>query len=558
MPGLSALVYFPPGQMPSPQNSARAMAQAANEMTVVYFTASILALVTIIITAHFISIILLSFDQKKRPLLGKRFFVVMRFFRSGLLCRVPFFGSVGHALIFATYIMINIALLLQNIDLSLSVYWAKRMGWITTCNIALITFLALKNTPLAFLTPYSYERLNILHQAAGCCTIFFAILHAVLWIGTDAKKGSLQKLLELENIMGMVAGFAMLTTFTTVLTLKPFRYEVFYIVHLVMFLLIIISVGMHRPMLHTKSIYIIIFAACIWFSDRLLRGVKIVCYSLSNRAIIYPLPQGGVHIIMRRTPWRATPGTHVFLWIPRIRAIETHPFTIVSTNPLELVVSPQDGFTRDLSSLAFKTPGAVLRASCDGPYGTLPDFAKFDHVVLIAGGSGATFMFGIALNLIRKMASTGAKPVIHFVWVIRDAEMQSWFEKELAELSVPSFVTLAIYVTRTIIASQNTEQGSNEIVHEIQNFEKSCTDPEKSASGNCSPSTPAMTLPVRLGRPDINAIIRSIASGTEEQERTIVAACGPKGLMRETCDVVGDLVVHSGRSVTLHCEHFGW
>jgi hypothetical protein len=37
------------------------------------------------------------------------------------------------------------------------------------CNIALITFLALKNTPLACLTAFSYVRLNCLHHAAGYC-----------------------------------------------------------------------------------------------------------------------------------------------------------------------------------------------------------------------------------------------------------------------------------------------------------------------------------------------------------------------------------------------------
>lgn len=283
--------------------------------------------------------------------------------------------------------------------------------------------MALKNTPLAFLTVYSYERLNILHQAAGYCTVIFAILHAVLYITTDAKLGSLQDLLELEQIMGIVAGLAMITMLTTALILRRFRYEAFYLVHIAMFMLIIIAVGMHRPEFQTKSIYIIIFAACLWFTDRLLRGSRMVLYAFSNRATIYPLPHGGVRIVMRHTPWRAVSGTHIFLWIPKVRPIETHPFTIVSTDPLEAVVSSQDGFTRDLFSLASRTPGAQLTASCDGPYGTLPNFAKFDHAILIAGGSGATFTFGIALNLIQKMPSNGAKPVSHFIWVIRHQGM---------------------------------------------------------------------------------------------------------------------------------------
>lgn len=280
--------------------------------------------------------------------------------------------------------------------------------------------MALKNTPLAFLTAYSYERLNILHQAAGYCTVFFALLHAVFYIITDANLGQLEDLLELEQIMGIVAGLAMISMLTTALTLRRIRYEAFYVVHIVMFMLVLIAVGMHRPELRSKSVYIIIFTACIWSSDRLLRGSRMLWYAFSNRATIYPLPRGGIRIVMRRTPWRAVPGAHVFLWIPKIRPIETHPFTIVSTSPLEVVVCSQDGFTRDLFSLASKSPGAQVTASCDGPYGTLPKFTKFENVVLIAGGSGATFTFGVALNLIRNLPSDGTRPVIHFIWVIRD------------------------------------------------------------------------------------------------------------------------------------------
>ncbi|MBH1945604.1 ferric reductase-like transmembrane domain-containing protein, partial [Erythrobacter sp. YJ-T3-07] len=44
-------------------------------------------------------------------------------------------------------------------------------------NFALVVFLALKNTPLAILTSYSYERLNPLHQVSGYATIIFMVIH---------------------------------------------------------------------------------------------------------------------------------------------------------------------------------------------------------------------------------------------------------------------------------------------------------------------------------------------------------------------------------------------
>lgn len=88
-------------------------------------------------------------------------------------------------------------------------------------------------------------------------------------------------------------------------------------------------------------------------------------------------------------------------------------------------------------------------------------------------------------------------------------------------------------------------------------------DSEKAAaSGSHSPtsssSEPSQNHAVVLGRPDIGAAVRTIVNGSAEDERTIVAACGPDGMMSDVRAVVGELVVGSGRSVTLHYEKFGW
>jgi len=91
---------------------------------------------------------------------------------------------------------------------------------------------------------------------------------------------------------------------------------------------------------------------------------------------------------------------------------------------MSFVVAAYDGFTRDLHQYAIKNPGAQLRASIDGPYGTVPDFAKYNRIVLIAGGSGGSFTIGIAIDTIRRQA-TGSKLVMDFVWVVREHGMYS-------------------------------------------------------------------------------------------------------------------------------------
>lgn len=291
-----------------------------------------------------------------------------------------------------------------------------------TVNICFITFLALKNTPLAYLTSYSYESLNPLHQVGGYTTVIYALLHAILQCVTWHQKKKLEILLEKSQIFGITAVSAAFVILVTALAVRKMRYELFYVIHITMYMLIIIMVAMHRPEFATKSIIIIIVAGSMWASDRIFRGSRVLYNSINNSATIYPLPNGGTRIVLRRSPSRTIPGTHCFLWVPKIRLIETHPFTIVSATPtsLDLVISAYDGFTNDLHTYAVKNPGVSLRASIDGPYGALPNFGKVaDKVILIAGGSGASFTFGVALDMIKKVPET-SKLSIDFIWTVRE------------------------------------------------------------------------------------------------------------------------------------------
>ena len=289
-------------------------------------------------------------------------------------------------------------------------------------NIAFITLLALKNTPLAFLTSYSYERLNPLHQIGGYTTVTYVFLHLTLLCRafTEMKDSSI--LLEENQIHGMIAGSGMFVTLIAAVIIRRLRYELFYVIHIVMYMLIIINVGLHRPDFALKAVIITCCAGGVWACDRLLRGARVLFYTHGNRAIITPLPQGGIRIVLSRCPARAVPGNHCFVWIPQIRLLETHPFTIVSATPnsMEFVVAAYDGFTNDLHRYATEYPGANLRASVDGPYGTLSNFAKTaDKVVLIAGGSGASFTFGVAVDLVKKLRES-TKTTIEFIWTVKE------------------------------------------------------------------------------------------------------------------------------------------
>lgn len=225
----------------------------------------------------------------------------------------------------------------------------------------------------------------------------------------------------------MIAASAIFVILITAIIIWKMRYEVFYITHITMYMLILINVGFHRPEFALKTIVITISAASMWSSDRILRLCRILWYSYDNRATITALPHGGTRIVLHRSPYRATPGTHCFVWIPRTRPAETHPFTIVAatSHSLEFVVASYDGFTKDLHKHAMQYSGSCLRASIDGPYGAIPNFSQdADKVMLIAGGSGASFTFGVALDMIKKLGNS-TKTTIDFVWAVKKKEVHN-------------------------------------------------------------------------------------------------------------------------------------
>lgn len=64
---------------------------------------------------------------------------------------------------------------------------------LATANIAFIFFLALRHTPLAYLTSWTYERLNVLHQIAGYTTVLLSVLHTMCVIIISRIQTSTEK-----------------------------------------------------------------------------------------------------------------------------------------------------------------------------------------------------------------------------------------------------------------------------------------------------------------------------------------------------------------------------
>lgn len=191
--------------------------------------------------------------------------------------------------------------------------------------------------------------------------------------------------------------------------------------HFILSTFIIIVIGLHRPDVGEHALIITLVMAFMVFLDRLIRLARYFVTSIGNHATLTALPNGATRVRLQRSI-RSAPGAHVFLWLPAIRLTQSHPFTLVSTNPVEFVVRSHHGFTADMYQYAQKHgPEKKLRCALSGPYGhPTEDLAMYDSVLLVAGGSGASFTFALGLNLARSISSA-RKPVrLSFTWIVRD------------------------------------------------------------------------------------------------------------------------------------------
>ncbi|KAI9642150.1 hypothetical protein NHQ30_008952 [Ciborinia camelliae] len=543
-----------------------------NFNSVKFFAAGMAGIIVLFIISKCIRFIYLRYFSRNRSPLLKGPVAITRLSRSILLRRIWGFTSVGHFVVFIIYVATLLSVSFCNVNEWDS--WkniAKRLGWVATAHIALLTFLAMKNNPLAFLTEYSYESLRLFHKIAGYVCVIWATLHAICYIMVEKEAHTWHVLREESNVVGIVAGIAMLIMAFTSIFIYRMQYEIWYIIHIMMYLLILITVGMHKPVLSDRVVYIIFFTSCLWFSDRLLRYMKVAYFWFGNYVTLTPLPNGGVRILMRKSHKLIKAGTHAFLWIPGIRAIETHPFTVATADEVDgvgFMVVACDGFTKDLYELAVKNPGIQLRASIDGPYGSVVDFTQYDKVIFISGGSGGSFTFGVAINTMRKLIERNAvsKTIIEFIWVIREEDSISWFGPELQELCSFPDVILRLYCTRNAadktfngvpsLSESLSEKLPSSVDEENEDKSRDIGDPEKVATHNAIRSIGERQLVMHSGRPDIPTLIHRGVESCDISQRVAIAACGPSSLMHDTRLAVAKSIKVNGPSVELFSEEF--
>ncbi|KAF8648963.1 hypothetical protein AX16_006077 [Volvariella volvacea WC 439] len=358
----------------------------------------------------------------------------------------------------------------------------NRPGFMALAQIPVVFLFSMKNSIVSLLLGpgYGYEKLNFIHRWSGRCLFFGSLLHGILWI-VDHRGWGIPVLGQKKEITGIIAlVFLFLLILTSLKPIRKLAYEVFFVTHVLGFIGFLAALCYHT----------------IFASRWILLGVAFYGFDIAIRFLrlrvkdAYLTPAGNQMTIVRVPHcdggWIA--GQHVHLRVfSNGRTLESHPLTILSAPPhiscisspgIYLAVRSAGGWSQALSkfttsehqklveylqqhgdSVAEKDVEVPTRVMLDGPYGGCSiDLGEYESVLLLSGGSGATFTIGLLDDIVGRCAKlnrpNGERTRrIQFVWCIRSFGAIEWFAPiltqiaETAELSSSLDLCIIAYVT---------------------------------------------------------------------------------------------------------------
>ncbi|RHZ64896.1 ferric reductase family protein [Aspergillus thermomutatus] len=369
--------------------------------------------------------------------------------KTGLSWMTP--PSLGRMWIILSYWVMITILLTYNAVMHDAYYWERigfRAAWISVTQIPLVIILAGKVNVIGFLIGSSHERLNWLHRWVARTLFVSVTVHGAFFLAEWVRADFVSLELEMMPMVKYGMGSWCVLLWTNLTGLAPLRhmaYEFFVLQHLASAGILLWLLYNHVPSYAMYNVWIAIgfiafdrVAYTLWFAYRNLtcQGAAAKSNPFAWRAgyrAEIEAKDGEVTIITikdARFNWR--PGQHLYLWIPRIGWIESHPFTISNAAPepsgesatrdAQLAIRAHSGFSRRLykkAQAAQPQIPTVMTAFIVGPFGAPPAWQTFETVLLISASTGASFTLPILESI---LCNPGCVAQLRFLWLVRQRQ----------------------------------------------------------------------------------------------------------------------------------------
>ena len=440
----------------------------------------------------------------------------------------------------------------------------NRTGVLSVMNMIPLFLLAGRNNPLIFLLGISFDTYNLIHRWLGRIVVLEGVVHTAIWMGAktyemgwtagwNAVGGGLGSSPFLQTGMIGTCGFTLLI----LLSPSPLRhafYETFLGVHILLAIAAVVGVWMHCHGMREQGY--VMAATVIWIIERGIRLISLLRRNIGNggtKAEVEALPGDAVRVTLRvAKPWKFTPGQHVYMYMPAVGLLTSHPFSLAwseeeddwstekalpvsrqdafgkSRTNMSLIIRRRTGFTDTLFKKAEMSPGGKFTTTTlvEGPYGS-QSFASYGTVMLFAAGVGITHQVPHVRDLVAGYANgTHATRKVTLVWIIQSPEHLEWIRPWMTQIlgmeKRRDILRILLFVTRP---------RSTKEIH--------------------SPSSSVQMFP---GKPDVGALIQ------KEQEKQIgamaVSVCGTGGLADDVRRGVRDRCTDT--EIDIFEEAFSW
>ncbi|KAG9052245.1 hypothetical protein FS842_010248 [Serendipita sp. 407] len=447
---------------------------------------------------------------------------------------------------------------------------ALRSEWIATALVPFVFVLGAKRNLISWIIGVSHDKLQVFHQGVAFIIVYFSMVHAISEIVQSKMELPWTQVYGSDPIWwtGFAALGSLIWLYLGSLPIVRKRlYECFYVLHIAASILFVAFLYKHGFGLLDTDAYM--KATLILFGFGFLaRFLYMVVINVFFRHRAQLSLQSGLVRIAIPTNLNWSPGMHIFIRFVHVRPFESHPFTLSSLpvpkgegrkqNEMTLLIKPETGFTRLLSAVAATaTPGREFPVILDGPYGEggMNSLRAFDSVLLLAGGTGISFILPLLSDLARSMKDKDSLcKVVELVWAVKDIGLVKSFESQLLEAkqvasSAGGAINVQIYTT-------GTSPGDEELNLDGRSSEKNVEEEEGDSISREFTST------AHTGRPNIPSIV--ISKSKMWTGHAAVAVCGPLSLMTDASNAVSrvQLDILSGRATCkemhLRSETFGW
>jgi NAD(P)H-flavin reductase len=370
-----------------------------------------------------------------------------------------------------------------------------RMGDAASANLPVLFLCITMTDTISVITGLAPYKVNFIHRWLGRLIYCMLIVHFSLLISSCLSVDLGSMFVITAQIFGIIA-FAAFTVLVTLSTgiIRRLSYEFFLFNHAVLVCIFLLCSIIHNG---GTAVWVII-SALIFVADRSIAAlrcviakrlspthcvakvralddstVEVIVKMESHKYLVAKLENGHLgRLIVPYLPTFGTwkPGQFIYIRMGSVKLWQWHPFSIAAVpkdKDIRLVIRKHGGFTKALHENAVKLQQETEKDYVDipllfhGPYGGhIQPLITFENVLFVAGGSGASFTFPVALDLIQQVVfrnsikdMIGRPETCHIklVWYIRRESDISLYHELLNKLrtccDAYSSVWVEIYVT---------------------------------------------------------------------------------------------------------------